>query len=68
LDHAGKISHETAETKARKEYAKYRERTKDELSPVERDFLESVKRVEKRVKGEGWRVEVKNVENPKGKI
>jgi hypothetical protein len=51
LYHAGKISRDMAETKARTEYAKYRERTKDELSPVERDFLESMKQAEKRVGG-----------------
>ncbi len=47
LDNAGKISHEMAVERANSEYAKYRARTVDELSPVERDFLESIKKTQK---------------------
>lgn len=42
LDHAGKISHEMAMLKAEAELSKYTERTSNELSPVERHFLESI--------------------------
>ena len=40
LKTAGKISHEQAMQKAHGEYEKYRENTKDELTRVERDFVE----------------------------
>jgi hypothetical protein len=53
LSHAGKISHELAEKKALAEYGKYRERTKEEISKAERDFLESIGRVGKMVAGKG---------------
>ena len=43
LDHAGKISHEEAKIKAKLEYEKYKERSKDQLTQVERDFIEQVK-------------------------
>ena len=49
LDNAGKISHEMAMEKASGEYVKYRALTKDELSAVERDFLESVKTTQKKL-------------------
>jgi len=42
LSHAGKISHEIAKLKANEEYAKFSERSKNELSQVERHFLESI--------------------------
>ncbi|HCC07351.1 MAG TPA: cell filamentation protein Fic [Clostridiales bacterium] len=42
LEHAGKISHEEAMRKANEEYEKYKEKTKDELSEVEKHFLESI--------------------------
>jgi hypothetical protein len=51
LSHAGKISHDLAEKKALAEYGKYRERTKDELSQGEWDFLDSIGRVQRRVEG-----------------
>jgi hypothetical protein len=51
LSHAGKLSHELAEKKALAEYGKYRERTKEEISKAERDFLESIGRVGKMVVG-----------------
>ncbi|MFA5948146.1 MAG: virulence RhuM family protein [Candidatus Gracilibacteria bacterium] len=46
LLNAGKISHENAVEKAEKEYRKYQVKT---LSPVEKDYLEMVKSVEKKV-------------------
>ena len=42
LVHAGRISHEIAMIKANEEYIKYSERMKNELSPVEKHFLESL--------------------------
>jgi len=47
LTHAGKISHEAAIEKARIEYEKFRRRALEELSPVERHFIEAVKEVKK---------------------
>ena len=40
LTHSGRISHKEAVEKARMEYEKYREKTKNELSKAERHFLE----------------------------
>jgi len=39
LKHAGAISHDQAVKKAELEYAKYKEKTKNELSKVEKDFV-----------------------------
>ncbi|QCQ22119.1 virulence RhuM family protein [Desulfoglaeba alkanexedens] len=47
LTHAGKISHEAAIEKARMEYEKFRKRSLEEPSPVERHFIEAVKEVKK---------------------
>ena len=49
LTHAGKIKHEDAVRKAEVEYKKYKERTKNDLSAVERDFLETIEQVEKKL-------------------
>lgn len=43
LNHAEKISQENAKIKAELEYQKYKERDKDQLTQVDRDFLEHVK-------------------------
>jgi hypothetical protein len=51
LTHAGKISREVAEKKALSEFARYRERTAGELSPVERHFLESLEQKQKELEG-----------------
>ncbi|WP_028988377.1 virulence RhuM family protein [Thermicanus aegyptius] len=51
LTHAGKISHQQAAQKAIAEYEKYRERTKNELSEVEKHFLESIEKTAKMLKG-----------------
>lgn len=46
LEGKGKISKKEAEEKAEKEYRKYQIKT---LSPVEKDYLESIKNIEKKV-------------------
>lgn len=54
LDHAGKISHDKAKIKAGLEYENYKERSKDQLTQVERDFIEHVKSTQKKLeKGKG---------------
>ncbi|WP_170007327.1 virulence RhuM family protein [Bacillus fonticola] len=49
LNHAGKISREKAKIKAELEYQKYKERSKDQLTQVERDFIEHVKVTQKQL-------------------
>ena len=49
LTHAGKISAKLAKEKADHEYDKFKERTKNELSPVEIHFLEKFEREQKRL-------------------
>lgn len=49
LQNAGRISHEQAKIKAELEYEKYREKTKDELTKVERDFIKSIKETQKKL-------------------
>lgn len=49
LDHAGKISHKKAKIKAELEYKKYKERSKGQLTQVERDFIEHVKNTQKKL-------------------
>lgn len=44
LKNAGKISHKQAINKAKEEYRKYQDKT---LSPVEIDYLEILKKIEK---------------------
>ena len=51
LTHAGKISAKLAKEKADKEYDNFKERTKNNLSPVEIHFLENFEREQKRVMG-----------------
>ncbi len=51
LTHAGKISAEIAKQKADAEYAKFRERTKYELSPVEIHFIDQFEAEQKKLKG-----------------
>jgi hypothetical protein len=53
LKHAGKISAEIAKLKASSEYDKFKERTKYELSPVEKHFLESLEKTEKIITKKG---------------
>lgn len=49
LTHAGKISAKLAKEKADTEYDKFKERTKNDLSPVEIHFLENFERERKRL-------------------
>lgn len=49
LENPGKISKLEAENKALAEYAEYKETIKDELSEVEKHFLESVKQTQKQL-------------------
>lgn len=51
LTHAGKISAKLAKEKADQEYDKFKERTKNDLSPVEIQFLENFEREQKRLMG-----------------
>lgn len=46
LTHSGHISHKQALAKAHTEYDKYKNHLAEHLSPVERDFLESIKKLE----------------------
>ena len=57
LTHAGKISAKLAKEKADQEYDKFKERTKNDLSPVEIHFLENFEREQKRLLGEGKKEE-----------
>lgn len=50
LSHAGKISAEVAKLKADTEYDRFKERTKNELSPVEQHFLASIEAAQKKLK------------------
>lgn len=51
LTHAGKIPAKLAKEKADQEYDKFKERTKNNLSPVEIHFLENFEREQKRLMG-----------------
>ena len=51
LTHAGKISAKLAKEKADAEYDKFKERIKNEMSPVEIHFLENFEREQKRLLG-----------------
>ena len=51
LTHAGKISAKLAKEKADQEYDKFKERTKNNLSPVEIHFLKNFEREQKRLMG-----------------
>ena len=50
LTHAGTISHKMAIDKAEKEYENYKEKTKDELSEVEKDFIKQIETSVKKLK------------------
>ncbi len=50
LTDAGKISAELAEKKATAEYSAYKQKTIDELSPVEKHFLAVIENTEKKIK------------------
>ncbi|MFV8347491.1 virulence RhuM family protein [Flavobacterium sp. ZB4P13] len=53
LSHSGKISHQEAIEKANKEYNKYKELTKNQLSQVEKDFIKQIEATEKKLKKGG---------------
>lgn len=57
LTHAGKISAKLAKEKADTEYDKFKERTKDDLSPVEIHFLENFERERKRLSDDSDKAE-----------
>jgi len=50
LTHAGKISHDKAMKKAKDEYLAYKEKTKNELSKVEEDFIKQIDSTAKMLK------------------
>ena len=50
LDHAGNISHEAAIEKAHVEYEKYKERMRNELTKVEKDYITQIESTEKKLK------------------
>ena len=50
LRHAGRISHDVATRKASIEYEKYKRKTDNELSSVEKDYLKNIKDIEKQLK------------------
>jgi hypothetical protein len=50
LTNAGSISHQKALNKAHKEYEKYKEQTKNELSKAEKDFIRQIDTTAKRLK------------------
>ena len=57
LTHAGKISAKLAKEKADTEYNKFKERTKNDLSPVEIHFLENFERERKRLSDDSDKAE-----------
>ena len=50
LENAGKVSHQKALDKAHKEYGKYKEQIKNELSNVEKDFIKQIDTTAKKLK------------------
>jgi len=57
LENAGTISHEQALDKAHREYEQYRKQFVDELSEVEKAYLESLNEMKKKLKDGGERSE-----------
>ena len=53
LSHAGKISAQLAKAKADAEYDKFKERTKNELTPVEIHFIEQFEREQRKLTDKG---------------
>lgn len=51
LTNAGSVSHNNALEKAHKEYSKYQERIRNELSKAERDFIKQIDSTSKKLKG-----------------
>jgi len=50
LNHAGKISHDRAMKKAKEQYLAFKERTKNELTKVEEDFIKQIESTAKKLK------------------
>ena len=50
LSHTGKISHHQTIEKAKGEYEKFNEQTKNQLSKVEKDFIKQIENVEMKLK------------------
>lgn len=50
LSHAGKVSHQKALEKAHAEYEKFKEKNKNELSQVEKDFIKKIENTAKQLK------------------
>lgn len=50
LSNAGSVSHQKALDKAHKEYEKYKDRTKNELSKAEKDFIKQIDITVKKIK------------------
>ncbi|WP_221896833.1 RhuM family protein [Bathymodiolus japonicus methanotrophic gill symbiont] len=50
LDHAGKISHNQAIEKSKKEYEEFKERTKNNLSLAEKYFIKTIDNTAKKLK------------------
>ena len=55
LENSGIVSHLEATTKAMLEFKKYKEKTKDDLSAIEMDFLNDMKKVQKKLEKNGGR-------------
>ena len=55
LPNAGTVSHHAALEKANSEYEKYCQRTIDELSPAERDFLTNIKDTQRKLESKDKR-------------
>ena len=51
LQNAGTVSHKNALEKATQEYEKYKQKNKNELSKVERDYIENIKQAQKKLEG-----------------
>ena len=50
LDHKGSISHQQALDKAKEEYEKYKEQTKNDLSEAEKHFVKQIEKTAKTIK------------------
>lgn len=50
LEHSGKVSHEIAMLKSNEEFAKFSEHLKNQMSSVEKHFLESIDDTAKQLK------------------
>ena len=53
LTHAGKVSRELADAKAKSEFSKFKKLHREELSPVEKEFIKSIDEAEKKLLNKG---------------